>query len=79
MPDLAVEILSPRDSLKAVREKALHYLANGTRLVWIVDPIKRLVIVLSRDDEHILLENDILDGGEVLPAFTLPLRDVFAD
>lgn len=79
MPDLAVEIKSPDDSLKTLRDKAHYYMVNGTRLVWIVDPAKRLVIVLTPDDEEILLDGETLTGGDVLPGFTLPLRDIFAD
>lgn len=79
MPDLAVEIKSPDDSLKSLREKAEYYLANGTRLVWLVDPAKHLVVVISLDDEQILLENERLDGGDVLPGFVLPIAEIFAD
>lgn len=79
MPDLAVEIKSPDDSLKDLRDKANYSLLHGTRLVWLVDPAKRLIIVLTLDDEEILLENDTLDGGDVLPGFRLPLREIFAD
>ncbi len=79
MPDLAVEIKSPDDSLKQLREKANYYLLNGTRIVWIVDAVKRLVIVITPDDEDIKLEHEILDGGDVLPGFTLPVKAIFAD
>jgi Uma2 family endonuclease len=79
MPDLAVEIKSPADSLKELREKAQYYMLNGTRLVWIVDPAKKLIVVLTPDDEQILLENEILDGGDVLPGFALPLKEIFTD
>lgn len=79
MPDLAVEIKPPGDSLKGLRDKAQYYLANGTRLVWLIDPAKRLAIMLTPDDEQILLENEALDGGDVLPGFSLPLHEVFAD
>jgi len=77
MPDLAVEVKSPDDSLSKLREKAAYYLANGARLVWLVYPKKRLVIVLTPDSEEILTEDDTLDGGDVLPGFTLPVRDIF--
>jgi Uma2 family endonuclease len=79
MPDVAVEIKSPDDSLKELREKAHYYRLNGTCLVWIVDPAKKLVVALTPDDEQILLENEALDGGDVLPGFTLPLKEIFAD
>lgn len=77
MPDLAVEVKSPDDSLHKLREKAAYYLANGTRLVWLVYPKKRLVIAITPDSEEILTEEDTLDGGDVLPGFTLPVRDIF--
>jgi Uma2 family endonuclease len=79
MPDLAVEIRSPNDTLKSLRDKANYYLLNGTRLVWIIDPAKQLVITLTPDDEQILLENETLDGGDVLPGFTIPVAQIFAD
>ncbi len=79
MPDFAVEVKSRDDSLKDVRDKAHYYLLNGSKLVWIVNPAKQLVIVLTPDDEDILLENETLDGGDVLPGFKLAVRDIFAD
>ncbi len=78
MPDLAIEIKSPDDSLKDLREKAAYYLANGARMVWLIYPEKRLVTVLTKESEDILTEADILDGGDVLPGFALPVRDIFA-
>lgn len=78
MPDLAVEVKSPDDKLPKLREKAAYYLANGTRLVWLVYPEKRLVIVLTADSEDILTESDTLTGGEVIPGFEVPVSRIFA-
>jgi Uma2 family endonuclease len=77
MPDLAVEVKSPDDSLPKLREKAQYYLANGCRLVWIVYPEKRLVFVLTLDDETVLDDTDTLDGGDVIPDFKLSVHDIF--
>lgn len=79
MPDLAVEVLSPDQSLKELREKARYFIANGTKLVWLVIPEKRLIEVYAPDDEQVLDETDTLTGGDVLPGFSMPVRDVFAD
>jgi Uma2 family endonuclease len=79
MPDIAIEVKSPKDKLKKLREKAEYYLANGTRLVWLVYPAKRLVTVLTPTSEDILTEDDTLTGGDVLPGFTLSVRDIFAE
>lgn len=79
MPDIAVEIASPDDNLRALREKARAYLAKGTRIVWLVLPAKHLIEVYTPDGESILTLDDVLDGGTVLPGFTLPVRTVFTD
>jgi Uma2 family endonuclease len=78
MPDLAVEIQSPDDSIKKMRNKANYYLANGTRLVWLVFPSKRYVEVYQLDSEmEVLFGDDQLDGVDVLPGFTMSVADVF--
>jgi Uma2 family endonuclease len=79
MPDLAIEIKSPDDSLREMRDRADYYLANGSRMVWLAYPDKRIVEVYTLDDILILTEDDILDGGDVLPGFKMSVRDVFAD
>jgi Uma2 family endonuclease len=78
MPDLAVEIKSPTDSYIKLREKALYYLKNGTRLVWLVFP-ERQQIEIHRSDAPVqtLGIDDTLDGGDVLPGFTMPVKDAF--
>src|SRR5262249_22713440 len=77
MPDLAIEVKSPDDTYKAMREKARYYLSKGTQMVWLVFPEKRIVEVYTSDDEEILTENDTLTGGNVLPGFSLPVRKIF--
>lgn len=79
MPDLAVEVKSPDDSWKDMREKARYYLAHGTKMVWLVHPQKRFVEVYTPDEELVLFEDDLLDGGEVLPGFQMRVRDIFED
>ena len=80
MPDLAIEIKSPDDTIVEMRETAAYYLANGSRLVWLVYPNYRLVEVYRyRTDVEILDDEQVLVGHDVLPGFELPVRDVFAD
>lgn len=80
MPDLAVEIKSPTDTITEMRETAAYYVANGSRLVWLVYPNYRLVEVYRPEaDVEILGEEDTLTGGDVLPGFTLAVRTLFAD
>lgn len=80
MPDLAIEIKSPSDTIKEMRETAAYYLANGSRLVWLVYPDYRIVEVYRPDaDVEILDEEQTLSGHDVLPDFELAVADVFAD
>jgi len=82
MPDLAVEIVSPRNSLAELRRKAEVYLRNGTALVWILNPSAETAEVwqLADDDE---LRSEIIDtsgalrGESVLPGFKLNLATLF--
>lgn len=77
-PDLAIEVISPTDSYGEVDEKVAEYLEAGCRMVVVVNPRRRTAAVYrSRSDIVLLTENDALDGGDVVPGWTLPLREVF--
>ncbi len=78
-PDLAVEVLSPDDRRAKVREKIREYLANGVKLVWLVDPESRAVTVYAGSIRGTELDStDTLDGGDVLPGFACQVADLFA-
>lgn len=77
-PDLALEVISPSDRYSEVAAKVQKYLRAGTGMVVVVDPPKRTVIVhRSHADVLILKEDDVLDGGDVVPGWTLPVRELF--
>jgi Uma2 family endonuclease len=78
-PDLAVEVLSESNTPGEMARKRQEYFAAGVRLVWVVDPEARTVEVFTTP-EHctVLHEEHTLEGGEVLPGLTLPLRELFA-
>ena len=62
-PDLAVEVLSPSNTIAEMREKIADYLGAGCQIVWIVDPLRRSVVVYRREaDPAILSEEDTLTG-----------------
>jgi Uma2 family endonuclease len=78
-PDLAVEVLSRKNTKAEIDRKLHEYFRSGTRLAWVVDPRKRCVSVYTAPDQFRLLQEDqSLDGGDVLPGLSLPLREVFA-
>jgi Uma2 family endonuclease len=78
-PDLAVEILSRSNTEKEMALKRKDYFESGSRLVWIIDPADRTAHVYTAIDQSIALdESGTLDGADVLPGFSLSLRDLFA-
>ena len=69
-PDLAVEVLSPDDRAGETLAKVADWLEAGTRLVWMIDPERRLARIYRHDGtESLLREADELDGEDVLPGF----------
>jgi Uma2 family endonuclease len=78
-PDLAVEVVSPSDRGSAVLAKVVMWLDTGVKLVWLVDPEAETELVFAAGKApRLLTADDTLDGGEVLPEFTLPVREIFA-
>jgi len=58
--------------------KVREYFEAGVRVVWLIDPKKRTARVFSGHDQSVLVRADqALDGGDVLPGFVLPLKDLF--
>ncbi len=77
-PDLVVEVVSPNDRPIEVNDKARMWLSYGVPLVWVVHPSAHTVEVHQPDTPVVTLtEDDTLDGGEVLPGFACPVRDIF--
>ena len=77
-PDLAVEVVSPSDKHYAVTEKALAYLKAGTRLVWVIEPVAKTVMVYrSETDFTVLTREDTLTGEDVVEGFTCPVEQLF--
>ena len=77
-PDLAVEVVSPSDRPADVAEKVEAWLAAGTRMVWVVEPANRtLTLHAPGAAEQTLTDQDMLDGGEILPGFSCKVGDFF--
>ena len=77
-PDLAIEVISPDDRRELIGDKLRDYLAAGVRLVWLVDPESRTVMVYTGNTRGVeYVETDTLDGGDVLSGFTCPVADLF--
>jgi Uma2 family endonuclease len=78
-PDLAVEVLSRKNTKAEIDRKLHEYFRSGTRLAWVVNSRKRCVSVYTAPDQFRLLKEDqSLDGGDMLPGLNVPLHELFA-
>jgi len=78
-PDLAVEILSPSNTVAEIHDKLVEYFENGSRLVWVINPKEKYVLVYrsSQEPDRLLKSVDSLDGEEIVSGFTLPVAELF--
>lgn len=80
-PDLAVEVMSPRNDATEMSRKVDMLIVHGTKLVWIVHPKTKTVDVYQPGEDHVTIQflknKDTLTGGDVLPGFKLLLRELF--
>lgn len=78
-PDLAVEVLSKKNTPAEIDRKLHDYFLAGTKLAWVIDPktqtAKRYTSPL---DFTSVGKRGSLDGGDVVPGFRLPLTDLFS-
>ncbi len=80
VPDLVVEVISPSDRIARVMDKVSMYLNNGVQAVWLVFPDQRIVTIHTPDKiARTYDEEDMLDGGDVLPGFQLPVAEIFEE
>ncbi len=77
-PDLAIEVISPNDIYREVEEKVQDWLDAGTRMVIVINPRRREVKVHTPlADTVTLTPGDTLDGGDVVPGWTMPVSGAF--
>ncbi len=77
-PDLAVEVISPSDRYIEVEEKVADWLQSGSLMVIVVNPRNRTVRVHTPGGVIELTEADTLDGGDVVPGWSMPVADIFS-
>ncbi|QEH38369.1 hypothetical protein OJF2_69700 [Aquisphaera giovannonii] len=76
-PDLAVEVVSPKDRASELEEKLADYRIAGIPLIWVIYPETRSVMIFRRDGSMArLLESDSLSGEDILPGFLCPIREI---
>jgi Uma2 family endonuclease len=82
LPDIAVEVKSPDQNMEELRKKAEYFLTHGVKIVWLINPKPQIVEVCTLAEDGTMLTRTLaidgtLDGGDVLPGFTLSMKDVF--
>jgi Uma2 family endonuclease len=78
--DLAVEVISPSNTRREMERKLSDYFAAGVKLVWLLYYQPREVAVYSAPNAFtILRRDDVLDGAAVLPGFSIPVSQIFAE
>lgn len=78
VPAVAVEILSPNDTVEEINEKIDEYLSAGIPLVWIIDPYRRTAtIYCPQNPPRLVTEGDELGGESVLPGFRVCMAELF--
>jgi Uma2 family endonuclease len=76
-PDLAIEVLSPGDRPGEVLAKVAEWLEAGTRLVWVIDPERRVARIYRADgSESVLTADRSLEGEDVVPGFACALGSI---
>jgi Uma2 family endonuclease len=77
-PDLVVEVISPNDTYAEVDAKVVDWLSSGVQIVIVINPAKQSAVIHHSLTETVRIDIDgSLDGGTVVPGWTLPLRDLF--
>jgi Uma2 family endonuclease len=77
-PDLAVEVVSPWDTASQLEVKVHDYLRTGAQRVWVVYPDSHSVVVHRPDGQARRYgQNEAIEDEELLPGFSLPLREIF--
>ena len=80
-PDLAVEVISPSETVGGVQAKIRDYMQSGVKLLWVVEPSDQVIRVYEPGlPFRLLRESDDLAGTEgVLVGFRLPVRVLFTE
>lgn len=78
VPDFVIEVLRVGNTRGEMARKRREYFQAGVRLVWMLDPQSRTVAVYSDPETfRVATDDEIIDGGDVLPGWTVKLAELF--
>ncbi|MGO9467418.1 MAG: Uma2 family endonuclease [Isosphaeraceae bacterium] len=79
-PDVAVEVVSPKEPAYRLQKKVNEYIAAGVQLVWVIYPQTRMALVYRRDGSVTWLrEDDELSGEDIIPGFRCRVASILPE
>jgi Uma2 family endonuclease len=76
IPELTIEVRSKNDTWAEIRRKVADYQAAGVRVIWVPDQEARTVTEFrANQPDRVYVETDTLTIDDVIPGFSLPVRD----
>jgi Uma2 family endonuclease len=75
-PLIAIEILSPEDTLRAIQEKAAEYRQFGIEHIWIIDPEPRIAYRYADGALEEIRSDELTVPGTPI---RIPLSEMFAE
>ncbi len=79
-PDFQAIVIKREDTHEDLHQWLDEAFASGKRLVWVIYARSRLIdVYIARDKGMVLRESDMIDGGDVLPDYCMPVEDLFEE
>lgn len=79
VPNFVIEVLSTSNTYAEMSRKRREYFHAGVELLWMVDHRARTVTVFrSNQDANVYQEDQMLDGGKVLPGWLVSIAELFS-
>lgn len=78
-PDIAIEIVSPDQSVTALAKRCQWFVEHGVGLALLIDPGEESVIIFRPESgARVLAGTDEIDFGDTLPGFRPTVQELFA-
>lgn len=79
VPNFVIEVLSPSNTYAEMSRKRRECFHAGVELLWMVDHRARTVTVFNSSlDATVHSEDEVIDGGRVLPGWQVNIAELFA-
>ena len=76
-PDLAIEVVNFDETCADMERRADRWITVGTRIVIVVDPRTKAVVIVTSAGKTYLGDGDVITAEDVIPGWSLPVRDIF--